>query len=138
MSHAGDALPAALKAYGVGKRIAIMDPYFPSLEKHQVSFFREHGYEVLRVKHLRGKSPVLYAHTTVAEMVDALHEIDGDDVDALVQFGANLPMGRLAGEAERWLGKPVISVNTATYWHALRQNGIADRIQGFTRLVSEF
>lgn len=68
VSHAGDALPAALKAYAGGRRIAIMDPYFPSLEEHQVCFFKEHGYEVVRVKHLRGKSPVLYAHTTVAEM----------------------------------------------------------------------
>ena len=47
-------------------------------------------------------------------------------------------MGRLADEAERWLDKPVISVNVATYWHALRMNGITDRIRGFTRLLSEF
>jgi len=47
-------------------------------------------------------------------------------------------MSRLAGEAERWLGKPVIAINTATYWHALRANGINDKIQGFGRLLSEF
>ena len=107
VSHAGDALPAALKAYGLGPgaRIAMFDPYFPSIEGPQRSFFKDHGYEVVRVKHLQGASPVLYAHTSVAEMIDTVHEIDGKDIDVSIQFGANLPFARLAGEAERWLRK---------------------------------
>ena len=68
----------------------------------------------------------------------SLRQLDGDDVDAIVQVGTNLCMSRLAGEAERWLGKPVIAINTATYWHALRTNGINDKIQGFGCLLSEF
>ena len=42
-------------------------------------------------------------------------------------------MVRLAAAAEMWLGKPVIAINTATYWHALRQNKIADKILGLGR-----
>jgi maleate isomerase len=61
--------------------------------------------------------------------------LDGDDVDAIVQVGTNLSMLRLAAAAERWLGKPVIAINAATYWHALRANGIEDRIGGFGRLL---
>jgi maleate isomerase len=63
--------------------------------------------------------------------------VDGPDVEAIVQFGANLPMAGLAAEAERWLGKPVIAVNVATYWHALRSNGIMDRAHGRGRLFWE-
>ena len=48
------------------------------------------------------------------------------NVDAIVQVGTNLAMARLAGIAEFWLDKPVIAINTATYWHALRANGIID------------
>jgi len=59
-------------------------------------------------------------------------------VDALVQVGTNLSMVKLAAAAEFWLGKPVIAINAATYWHALRANGIADRITGFGRLLEEF
>ena len=44
----------------------------------------------------------------------------------------------IADEAERWLGKPVIAVNAATYWHALRQNDIQDKREGFTSLLSRF
>ena len=35
------------------------------------------------------------------------------------------------------LGKPVIAINTATYWHALRQLGINEKLPGFGRLLSE-
>jgi maleate isomerase len=67
-----------------------------------------------------------------------LQKLDGDDVDAIVQVGTNLSMVRLAAAAEMWLGKPVIAINAATYWHALRTNGITERREGFGRLMSEF
>ena len=45
-------------------------------------------------------------------------------------------MVRLAAAAETWLGKPVIAINTATYWHALRQNKIMDKMSELGRLLS--
>jgi maleate isomerase len=63
--------------------------------------------------------------------------VDGDDVDALVQVGTNLSMVRLADEAERWLKKPVVAINAATWWLALRQNGIKDRIEGCGSLLRD-
>lgn len=67
--------------------------------------------------------------------VEALAEADGDDVEAIIQFGANLAFDRQAADAERWLEKPVIAVNTATYWHALRTAGIADAVHGYGSLL---
>ena len=71
---------------------------------------------------------------------EKLIELHGDagDVDAIIQVGTNLSMVRLAAAAEMWLGKPIIAINTATYWHALRQNGILDKIPGLGRLLEEF
>ena len=71
-------------------------------------------------------------------MIEVLQELDGPDVDAIVQIGTNMSMMRLAAFAEKWLNKPVISINAATYWHALRANGIGDKVQGFGRLLEEF
>jgi maleate isomerase len=59
-------------------------------------------------------------------------------VDAIIQVGTNLSMVRLAAMAELWLGKPVIAINAATYWHALRTNGINDKVEGCGRLLEEF
>jgi maleate isomerase len=40
--------------------------------------------------------------------------------------------------AEMWLGKPVIAINVATYWHALRARGIADKVAGCGTLLERF
>ena len=66
---------------------------------------------------------------------DTFRALDGDDVDAIVQVGTNLSAVSVATAAELWLGKPVIAINVATYWHALRRAGIADRVVGFGRLM---
>ena len=85
---------------------------------------------------LRRPSPVQIAQTTDAMCRDAVKQLDGDDVDAIVQVGTNLSMVRFAAAAEWYLGKPVIAINTATYWHALRACGIDDKLQGFGKLLS--
>jgi maleate isomerase len=64
-------------------------------------------------------------------------ELNGRDVEAIVQVGTNLSMVRLADEAERWLDKPVLAINAVTLWHALRINGIPDRMRGFGSLLRE-
>jgi maleate isomerase len=135
---ATDAVFAALRLHGIKRRIAILEPYFPSIEPRMVGVFGAAGYEIVRYNHLRGKSPTTYSVVTARDMIAALKATDGPDIEAIVQFGANLPMARLADEAERWLDKPVISINVATYWHALRTNGITDKLYGFTSLFSKF
>jgi maleate isomerase len=78
---------------------------------------------------------VQIAYTTDDMMRKAILELDGDDVDAIVQVGTNMSMIRLAAAAELFLGKPVIAINTATYWHALRACGIHDKKAGFGQLM---
>ena len=78
------------------------------------------------------------AQVTEKVMLDALLELNEYDVEALVQCGTNLAMARLAAEAEKWLKKPVIAINTATYWDAMRDNGMDDVIEGFGSLMTDF
>jgi maleate isomerase len=80
---------------------------------------------------------VAIAHVPEDTLRATLQALDSDRVDALVQVGTNLSMVRLADEAERWLHKPVIAINAATWWFALRDNGITDRIQGCGSLLRE-
>jgi maleate isomerase len=96
------------------------------------------GYEVVRDICLQCRSWIQIAEQTTDTLRAALIKLDGDDVDAIVQVGTNLSMVRLAAAAEMWLGKPIIAINTATYWHALRANGIEGRLEGFGRLLAEF
>jgi maleate isomerase len=133
-----DAVVAGLKAHGVKRKIAVMEPYYPCIEPRLKGVLGAHGFEIVRFCHMRGKSPASYSVLTAKDMIDAAKSIDGDDVEALVAFGANLPFAKLADEAERWLDKPVLQVNATTYWHALRTNGIADKIYGYGRLLAHY
>jgi maleate isomerase len=98
-------------------------------------FFADCGFEVVRLKGLKCASPVLIAHVTERELRDAIREVEGPEVEAIIQVGTNLAMTRLAAAAEFWLDKPVLAINTATYWWALRSSGIADKIDGFGSLL---
>ena len=93
---------------------------------------------MVRDIYLECKSWTAIAAVTTDLLREKLIELNGNDVDAIVQVGTNLSMVRLAAAAELWLGKPIIAINTATYWNALRQNGISDKISGLGRLLEEF
>ncbi len=134
VSMGSEACEASFQVLGM-KRIAVITPYHPVGDRNVVRFFEEAGFEVRRIKGLRCESPVKIAHVSQAQLRNALLELDGDDIDGLVQVGTNLAMARLAGDAETWLAKPVVAINTAIYWHALRQSGVADRIEGFGSLL---
>lgn len=128
----------ALATYGGVKRIAILSPYWPVMNDEVKRYFGDMGFTVVRDIALQCKSWTGIAEVTPTQCRDALRKLDGDDVDALVQVGTNLSMVRVAAAAELWLGKPVIAINTATYWHALRACGIRDAVPGFGRLLAEF
>ena len=132
-----DAARQALDCYGA-KRIGVVTPYMPVADQQVRRFFGDCGYEIVDLIGLKCASPVLIAHVGEIELRDAIQRLDGPEVDAIVQVGTNLAMARLAGIAEFWLGKPVIAINTATYWWALRSNGIADWLGGFGTLLSRF
>ena len=132
-----EAVRQALARHGA-KRIGVVTPYMPVADEQVRRFFDDCGYEIVNLLGLKGASPVLYAHVQEDELRDAIRQVDGAGVDAIVQVGTNLAMARLAGVAEAWLAKPVVAINTATYWWALRSNGIADRIAGFGSLLSRF
>jgi maleate isomerase len=133
-----DASQAALKRLGNIKRIGVITPYMPLGDGQVHRFFADCGFEIVRLKGLCCESPVAIAHVSERALRDAIQEVNGPDVDAVIQVGTNLIMTRLAAMAEFWLDKPVVAINTATYWYALRENGIDDKITGFGSLLDRF
>lgn len=138
LSMGSDACAAALQAYGGVKKLAVLSPYWPSMNTEVARYFGDKGFQVVRDKALQCTSWINIAEQTDERLRTELKALDGDDIDAIIQVGTNLSMVRLAAAAELWLGKPVIAINTATYWHALRANGIKDQMKGFGRLLSDF
>jgi maleate isomerase len=134
-----DACRAALKAYGRGiRRLGVVTPYMPAGDRQVRRFFTECGYEVVNLLGLKCASPRLIAHESKQKLRDAVIRVNRGRVDAVVQVGTNLAMAEVAAMAEFWLGKPVIAINTATYWYALRDYGIKDKVYGWGSLLAEY
>ena len=136
VSIGSHATAAALRACGAGT-IAFISPYFPAANEQVRRYFEESGFRVAADTCLQCPSWTAIAEVPPERLRSELRQLDSDGVDAIVQVGTNLPMATLAAELEVDLGKPVIAINTATYWHALRANGIDDSISGFGSLLEE-
>jgi len=129
------ACQAAMRRYGDIKRISVITPYMPVGDAQVRKFFSDCGFEVVNLLGLKCRSPMLIAHESSQRLRQAVREVDDPRVDLIIQVGTNLAFASVAADAERWLDKPVLAINTCTYWYALRQNGFDDRIDGFGSLL---
>ena len=127
----------ALHNFGA-KTISVITPYPPVGDDNVRQFFSEIGFEVKHICGLNRPSATAIAETSIKQVVDAVKQVDGDDVDAIIQCGTNLSTVDLFPTLEHWLEKPLIPINVATIWHALRHSGIQDQIIGKGRLLEEF
>ena len=129
-----DAVTAALAALGA-HRIALVSPYQPAAEVHVRRYFADTGVEIVRMESLRSRTATSIAQVPPAEVARLVAAADSPDADAIVQVGTNLAMAGLTDQLERERGTPVVAINVATLWHALRSSGIDDRIPGFGSLL---
>jgi maleate isomerase len=121
------------------KRIAVLTPYQPVGDQQVRDFFGGTGFEVVRVKGLKCGTATSIAATPRKDVIRyVIDELNGDDVDAIVQVGTNLSTVELLPTLEQMLGKPCIPINTATAWSALRATGVKDKVFGRGRLFEEF
>ena len=138
LTTGANSVVAALDSFKA-KDIAVLTPYQSVADEQVMRFFGESGYNVKRLVGMKCDTANTIAHPPrgdVARMV--IDELDGDDIDAIVQVGTNLSTLDLFPTLERTLGKPVIPINVTTIWHALRAIGVNDRFTGLGRLLEEF
>lgn len=141
VSLGSHACEAALKAYSTEKPIktlGVLTPYMPAGDAMVRKFFTDIGYDVKALIGLKSPSPMLIAHESPEKLRAAIIELNQADVDCIIQVGTNLACMQVATEAERWLEKPVIAINAATYWHSLRRNGFEDKVYGCGRLLADW
>ncbi|MDC0986296.1 Asp/Glu racemase [Alphaproteobacteria bacterium] len=138
LTTGADAAVAALRKFGA-KKLAVLTPYQPIADKQVHAFFAESGFDIVRLVGLKCDTANSIAHTPEAQVLDVvLNELDGDDVDAIIQVGTNLSALPLFPALEKQLRKPVLPINVALIWHALRAIGVDDKFYGKGRLLEEF
>lgn len=137
LTTGAEAVHQALKCFGA-KTVSVITPYPPVGDANVRQYFEELGFEVKAVKGLNRPSATAIAETSIEEVLAAVKEVDGDDVDVILQAGTNLSTVDLFPTLEHVLEKPLIPINVATIWHALRACGVDDKITGKGRLLEEF
>ena len=64
-------------------------------------------------------------------------EMNDESIDAFVQVGTNLSMIEVCNEMSEEIKKPMIPINAATYWHALRSRGFKEQFEGHGPLFKD-
>ena len=127
------ALNEALNSLGVGhnSKISIITPYLPSGGKQAKDFFEDSGFNVVKIMNFCCKTALEIAAVGKSQIKSSIEQVNVQEVEAIVQVGTNLPFQYYAPIAESELSKPVLSINTATYWYSIRSLGINDQFDGF-------
>ena len=89
MTTGATATREALELFGA-KKISVITPYPPIGDENVRLFYNELGFEVKAVKGMCRPSAQAIAETPISMVLDAVRDVDGDDVDAIIQAGTNL------------------------------------------------
>ncbi|MDA0786228.1 MAG: hypothetical protein O3B37_08045 [Proteobacteria bacterium] len=131
---ATDATVAALRAIGA-RRIGLLSPMSSEYSKGAKNYYEAQGFEMPYDTSLMVEKSEDIIHMTAEDAIAAFERIDTDDVDTLLHIGGALGIVSHIEAIEARFGKPLVSVNAATYWYALRRIGVTDPMPGFGRLL---
>lgn len=133
-----EACKYALEAFGNIKTISVITPYQDIGDKNVVKFFEEIGFPVKEIHGFKCGSATDIAHTPESACEEVIRRLAKGKPDAIIQCGTNLAMVGVADRLEKELGLPIIPINAATLWFAMRENGFKQPLYGCTRLCREF
>jgi len=132
------AVLAGLEAIGNPQAIGVLTPYWPPADALIAEFFTACGYRVMATHGLEAKGPTSVAQFTPQQILSGFERLaETPGIEAFVHVGTNLPVSAMTAQIEARLGRPMIGVNVATYWLALRRAGIRDALSGFGLLAEK-
>ena len=111
------------------QKVAVATPYGDVLNRHEADYLAMHGLEVVNIQGLGIGTGGAHEYVRIARLSEA--EVMAHcvatwraEADGMIVSCTDLPTLRLLPRLEALFGKPVISSNLATLWHALRLAGI--------------
>lgn len=123
------ALVAALRSLGI-RRIALATPYESPVMDKLVSYLAEQGLNVVSSVGLGLVKDWDINTLSPMALASLIHEADAADAEAIFLSDTCLVLSPIVEALEADLGKPILSANMVTMWHALRLAGIQDGLPG--------
>ena len=131
----GRALGEGLKLFDA-KKIVLLTPYPQFVNDNEIAFLKAKGVEVIKDVALGVADASGMFDITPEDWIRLGIENRNDEADAYFISCAAVRSAEAIDTLEAALGKPVITSNQVSFWHALRMAGIKDPVQGFGRLLS--
>lgn len=131
---AAEACEAGLRTLGA-TRIGLFNPMFEENSQSAAAYYREVGFEVTELAWLGVSRPEDIIRVPTEQVLEMFERVARPDVDALLHVGGALGVVDMLEALEADLGKPIVSVNAATYWFALRSLGVTEPISGYGQLL---
>ena len=129
---AAGAIQAALHHLGA-RRLALATPYPASISAAGRSFWEAAGFTI--VAHQRLDTANIYDETEERAW-ELGRTADTPEADALLISGTGLPTVGIVERLEKDLGKPVVTSQTATLWHALQLLRLDVRVSSHGQLLT--
>lgn len=127
---------AALRALDA-HRVAVVTPYPAEVTAPVARHFADAGLEVTGLGSFLESSDLVVARISPQSIADGVRTIAGGaDCDAVFVSCTSLRLLASVNRLESEIGVPVLSSNTALFWHLLRLARVADEIDGFGRLFT--
>ena len=114
------AMVKALRQIGV-TRLALASPYMPDVEKAFITFLEGHGFEIENSVALN--LPDGHGIVPPDRIRAAAEDVDRPEAEAVFVGCTGQRLGHILDDMEAKLGKPVLSANQVTVWHALQLVG---------------
>ncbi len=129
------AVMAALTALGA-RRIGLLTPYTLDVSAAMQALLEANGFEITAFGAFEEAEEAKVARISEASTLAALLDVGaGDNVDAVFASCTNLNTFGVIEQAEKALGKPVVSSNSALIWHLSRLAGLSAAVPGALRDV---
>lgn len=133
---AATAMLDAFAALGV-RRVALAAAWSETTNKWVAGFLDSHGIEVVSqvAMGVVSNNEVGRLHPDTA--FENGRKADRKEADAVFLACGNWWTASIVGSLEQALGKPVLTTNNMTVWHALKKIGVHGSVQGYGRLLRE-
>jgi maleate isomerase len=135
-----DAAAAALHKVGA-RRIGLLTPFEATGNRNAEAMFADLGFDVAASVGFCCAFALHIAHIPDWAKEKAILELlatADNRLDAIVQCGTNMSLSQVSARLEPRIGIPIIGINGALLWHALRENGIGAPIHGGSLLLRDF
>lgn len=125
---------AAFAALGL-TRISVLTPYTDAVTATTVAALESGGVSAERVLCLGIEVSDDISAVTPGSILNAALEADDPQAEGVFISCTDFRAVQVVEQLEAQLGKPVITANQATFWHAVRSAGYNKSVRGFGKLL---